>query len=1088
MIAGFSGRLLPSSFLEPRLASSATRPPDAAFRRRLAAVHAAARRLGPASPLRSILDVVILPLLAVLEVAPVGAPEFHEDHALIIGRAGSSLVVVVATHWGAPLDPCWRPAVVEAGRAGASWCVLCNATQLRLVAPSRLHSRRTIDLDLDAAAEEPLASEALRTIFTAEALTDGERGPLGATIAAAQAHAVGVCTSLRGGVLDASRHVLGALAARERVRPLDDVFEQSLTIVYRVLFLLFAEARGLVPMWHPVYREGYSVEALRHAALSSGSIGLWDAIRASSRLAHGGCSAGTLRVTAFNGRLFSPTRTPLAERRDLDDDAARRTIVALSTRPAPDGEGREPISYRDLGVEQLGAVYETLLDYVPRVNRSSRGRRIEVSLESGSGVRKDTGTFYTPQPLVDHLVRDTLAPLVSGATPEQILGITVLDPSMGSGAFLVGACRYLARAYEQSSIAHGRCHPSDIGAAERATMRRLVAERCLFGVDINPTAVQLARLSLWLTTLAADKPLTFLDHRLRVGDSLAGTWLSSIRLPPGRRRAARDLPLFADEPASDAIRFALPVRVRLATGPNDTAAQVRDKERAFADLVAPATLLRKWTRVADAWCAAWFGDPPLPASAFGALAEAILSGGGPLPEPLGRELMDRIDAMSAVRRLFHWELEFPEIFFDPDGRRRPDGGFHAVIGNPPWDMVRADTYANRTMARADAAALVRFARDSGTYAAPSDGHANRYQLFLDRAVALTRPGGRIGLVMPSGLLVDSGSAAVRRLLFSRCAVERLVGFDNRKATFPVHRSVRFVLLSARAGGPTGEIACRFGETDSSTLDRGDRERIDSSWYPLRIAMPLVEKLSGDTLSLPEFRTPLDLQIAEQACELFRPLGSADGWNVQFGRELNATDDRGLFRTDGQGLPVLEGKLIAPFQVAADRARWTISDADARRVLGSAAYRSRLAYRDVAGATNRQTLIAALLPPRAVSTHTLFCLRQPLPLRRQHLLCALLNSLVVNFLVRLRVSTHVTTAIVERLPVPREDEAGEAAGELSASAQLLASGAGLDPLVRLNALVAQIYGLQPAQFEHVLASFPLIDAVHRQAMLDLFVRL
>ena len=227
-------------------------------------------------------------------------------------------------------------------------------------------------------------------------------------LASADQHAADVCRSLRGGVLEACTHVLRALFGRGAPSDVAGVFEQSLTIVYRLLFLFFAEARALVPVWHPVYRESYSLEALRAAAMDPEAVGLWDGLRAVTRLAHAGCRAGGLTVTAFNGRLFSPARTPLAERRGLDDEEARRTIVALSTRPAADGEGRERIAYGDLGVEQLGAVYETLLDYAPHVERTGRGRALNVSLRAGSGVRKSTGTFYTPQALVDYLLRDTL--------------------------------------------------------------------------------------------------------------------------------------------------------------------------------------------------------------------------------------------------------------------------------------------------------------------------------------------------------------------------------------------------------------------------------------------------------------------------------------------------------------------------------------------------------------------------------------------------------------------------------------------------------------------------------------------------------
>ena len=397
--------------------------------------------------------------------------------------------------------------------------------------------------------------------------------------AAGTAQAGGVCRSLKVGVLAASTDVLSALTGptpRTAVS-LDDAFEQALTIVYRILFLLFAEARALVPVWHPVYRESYSLDGLRAAAeRPHGALGLWDALRAISRLAHAGCRAGDLRVTPFNGRLFSPARTPLAERTHLDDEAARRAILALSTRLSADRGGRERIAYRDLGVEQLGAVYETLLDYKPEVipgARSIRGGRVE--LRAGSGTRKATGTFYTPQPIADYMVRRTLGPLVRGADPDRILQLRIVDPAMGSGAFLVAACRYLATAYEAALISAGGCHPSDIGERERATIRRSVAERCLYGVDVNPMAVQLARLSLWLTTLASDRPLSFLDHRLQVGNSLIGAWLAVLGRAPARRRRGRapsdrEPLLFEDLRLRDVVREVLPVRFSLESAPSDT--------------------------------------------------------------------------------------------------------------------------------------------------------------------------------------------------------------------------------------------------------------------------------------------------------------------------------------------------------------------------------------------------------------------------------------------------------------------------------------------------------------------------------------
>jgi hypothetical protein len=226
--------------------------------------------------------------------------------------------------------------------------------------------------------------------------------------------------------------------------------------------------------------------------------GLWAALQAIMRLAHAGCEAGDLRVTPFNGRLFAPDRADLVDRprgrrrrgrsRPARDASLARVLLALTTRPGGAG-GRERISYGDLGVEQLGAVYERVLDYEPDPTQT------DVQLRA-TGRRKATGTFYTPRSLTDFLVRRTLHPLVRDATPEEILSLRVLDAAMGSGAFLVSACRYLASAYERALMRSGAARAHDVTDGDRADWRRLVAQRCLYGVDVNPMAVQLGRLSL----------------------------------------------------------------------------------------------------------------------------------------------------------------------------------------------------------------------------------------------------------------------------------------------------------------------------------------------------------------------------------------------------------------------------------------------------------------------------------------------------------------------------------------------------------------------------------------------------------------
>jgi len=1101
MLPGFGGHLISELFLERHLLErDAIADGAGSARRALIAWRRRSADLGPASSVRAMLETGAAPLVALLGGDPPSSIEPFGRGVTTVSRFNGAAVALLVTTWGAHLDTLWRSAVTAAIKYSAAWSLLFNGSHLRIVDARRLYSNRFAEFDLDLAADDERAFAALWSLVRAETFSEGPAGSqLDALVRASEGFASGVCRSLREGVLSASSDVLGALMVRRgrrEVPEVDAAFEQSLTIVYRLLFLLFAEARGLVPLWHPVYRESYSVEALRATAEQPhGATGLWDALRAIGRLAHGGCRAGDLRVTAFNGRLFAPSRTPLAERRDLDDEAARRAIVALSTRSGADGGGRERIAYRDLGVEQLGAVYETLLDFEPRVAPTTRSPRTArtITLTRGSVLRKETASFYTPQPLADYLVRRTLSPLTAAATPDRILQLRIVDPAMGSGAFLVAACRFLAGEYESALVAAGGCQRGDIGETERAAIRRTIAERCLYGVDLNPTAVQLGRLSLWLATLAADRPLTFLDHRLVAGDSLLGASVASLRNAPrpARRGSIETLPLFPGAAAQAAVAGALPVRFSLETVPDDTLEHVHEKERALAALTARGSALSKWKRIADVWCAGWFTSSvaEVPWRAFPDLSDAILST-GTLPPQTSARYLEAAERIAARHRFLHWELEFPEVFFDAAGVRRPDGGFDAVIGNPPWDMLRADTGSSdrRDRSRDDLSAVVRFTRESGVYAAQSAGHANRYQLFTERALALTRPAGRVGLVLPGGFAIDRGSAALRRMLLSRSDVDAIVGLDNRRGVFPIHRSVRFLLVTATAGSATRAIACRFGEHDPASLEQiGDEPAATSTWFRVGITSSLLERISGDELTIPWCEHPSDLSISERAAALYEPLGSERGWRARFGRELNATDDNDAFVPAGEGLPVVGGKHLRPFQVDLRAAERSIRPRDAaERLPGGFHLRQRLAYRDVASPTNRVTLIAAVLPGGCVSTHTVFCLRTQLSLRDQHFLCGVFNSLLINFLVRQRVSTHVTTAIVERLPIPTCSQAPDACRDIAALARMLAKRNDPRLFGALNARVARLYQLTRAEFEHVLSTFPLIPPEDRDECLNAFI--
>jgi len=1079
MAATLRGRLISGSFAADVLPSLPffQRPPLAIRRAMERCAELISDRLGPAASVRAVADAAVIPSLAVLgftAVARSDTPSSSHVETVSGTRAGPPVLI---TAYGASLERVWRAAVHRAIVTDATWCFCCNGQQLRVVDARRTWSRAYLEFDLRTALEDVDGQALLWSLLRADALVRPS-STLEEAIEQSARHGAVVCRALGRGVLDAIRVLLGALRPTHR-QDASIVFDHSLTVVYRVLFLLFAEARGLVPVWHPVYRDRYSVNTIVAALLAARPCrGLWEALLAISRLAHAGCAAGELKVTAFNGRLFAPSYAATFERRRIADAVMRQAIVSVSSTPGAAGRPRARISYRDLDVEQLGTVYEQVLDYEP-------GTASGAALVRTRDTRKSSGAFYTPRPLTASLVRRALEPLVNGRTSDDILRLRVVDPAMGSGAFLVAACRYLASVVEDALIQEGRWHTADVTDGDRALLRREVATRCLYGVDLNPMAVQLARLSLWLATLASDRPLSFLDHHLVAGDSLIGASPSDVQRQPAGRRGQRSrlqtLPLFEAAGLDGSLTEHAQVRSRLALEPDDTAAIVHQKERTLASLAEQSSAANRWRRVLDLWCAGWFWPDAHPPDrgTFGELVQQLLRDRSGLPQPTSSALLARAADVAKRQRFFHWRFEFPEVF--------ATGGFDAVIGNPPWDMVRGDSGTGdaRDERRRMARATTDFFRGSGGYVVEPGAHVNRYQLFLERSLQLLRDGGRLGLVLPAGVFSDTGSAALRRHLYDRARIDSIIGLDNRAGIFPIHRSVRFALVTASAGARTDRIATRFGLTNIDELESPAGEVLD-------ISRELLNRLSGpDDLGIPEFLSECDLRIAERVGAHVPWLGHADGWGAQFGRELNATDDRGAFRArSGQtdGRPVLEGKHLHPFHVDVHGCRFELPAVAkaARRV----PCRARLAYREVASATNRLTLIAAVIPPEVVTTHTVFCLKTPLPLAHQRVLCALLNSFVANYLIRLRVHTHVTANLLARLPVPCVGPDHPAFDRLDRISQLLSRAASVETspeYAELQAISADVYGLTVSEFEHVLKTFPLIPKSTRDASLQRFTR-
>jgi len=424
------------------------------------------------------------------------------------------------------------------------------------------------------------------------------------------------------------------------------------------------------------------------------------------------------------------------------------------------------------------------------------------------------------------------------------------------------------------------------------------------------------------------------------------------------------------------------------------------------------------------------------------------------------------------------------VFFDPQGRPLETAGFDAVIGNPPWDTLRGTSASDD--GAASPRAITRFSRDSGCYRLQSDGHANLHQLFTERALQLTRPGGRIGLLLPAGLLADHGCRHLREKLLMETAIDEVLSFDNRDATFPIHRGIKFLLLTTTAAHTTTQLQATFGLHGVDILENvADAGAVAGG---VSVPLSLIRKFGGESLVVPELRSDQDRRILARILSSLPALGSEEGWNCRFGRELNATDDRRHF--GDRGLPVLEGKHLDPFHVAIDGARSRITRPTAQRLLrGRSSFeRARLGYREVASSTNRLTLIAAIVPPEVVTTHTIFCLKEPLDDDAQWFLCGMFNSFVANYLVRLHGGTHVTASIMARLPMPVASRADPSFADIAALARTLAA-APLDNDVyaELQARAARLYGCDTAEFAHILDTFPLAPRALRDAATTSFRR-
>jgi type I restriction-modification system DNA methylase subunit len=600
------------------------------------------------------------------------------------------------------------------------------------------------------------------------------------------------------------------------------IHDACLILLYRLLFLLYAESRGLLPLDNPSYAGQYSLKAIKEDVarkLDEGVVYLatratiWDDLRTLFDIIYSGQEA--LGVPAYDGRLFNDKQYPFLAERTIGDWYLAQAIDLLARAEAGPGQGLSFVDYRDLQVRHLGSIYEGLLEYkltyaaeemavVRRGKKKSEevipslgageGKVLEripagqVYLVTDRGERKATGSYYTPDYIVKYIVEQTLGPLadaqaeavereiaalkaknkgaarrtrayteelarLQNSFADRALGLNVLDPAMGSGHFLVEATDCLARRIVEAGVVTDALADSD-EESELSYWRRRVVERCIYGVDLNPLAVELAKLSLWLATVAKGKPLSFLDHHLRCGNSLIGARVADLQALPVRKKRrkreaeAQQLAMWDESAFTQDVYRVVGAMRQIQEYETTDLVSVKEKERLFEETVERER--DKWRAIADLWTATYFGLELRPAL-YNACVQYVQGKPVLLQAAQAEAVLDQAHEIWEGKRFFHWEIEFPEVFFDQYGRHRGDAaGFDAVVGNPPYGLIERLAWFD-------------------------DLQPDAFVLFWKLAMDKCRSDGYLSLITPSAWLTGLSYQSLRQLFLTKANLKVAVG-------------------------------------------------------------------------------------------------------------------------------------------------------------------------------------------------------------------------------------------------------------------------------------------------------------------------
>jgi hypothetical protein len=863
---------------------------------------------------------------------------------------------------------------------GALWGLCANGVRLRLTRDNASLTRPAyVEADLRRIFEADLFADFAALWLLVHASRFGLPGAPAADSAlerwrdAGQKEGVAAREKLRDGV-EAALLSLGTGflshtendALRERLSssalPLPEFFGQLLRLVYRLIFLLAAEDRNLLhapdasAATRKLYAEGYSVGALRDRAVRRAA---WD--RHHDRWE--GLLITFAALATGQSRLGLPALGGLFVRDTLPDletaKLANRNLMEAIYRLAwlREDSGLLPVNWRDMETEELGSVYESLLELTPQLDSDGRHFKFAEGDESKGHARKTTGSYYTPDSLVQALLDSALDPVLDRVEAEAddraaaLLSVTVLDPACGSGHFLLAAARRIATRMAQARTG-GLASPADFRHALRD-----VARACIHGVDRNPMAVELTKVALWIETVDPGKPLGFLDTSILCGDSLLGVFdlkalaqgipdaaykmlacddKETVKHYAKRNKAEREGQGVLDfATGSSSLPAMAPIvgeakAVRLM--PEDSPEDIAAKRKRFEAGRAGACVPRL---AADLYVAAFLtpkngGVPanrsavtiPTTAHVWDALADRTLYG----------PLVGRAQDLAGEARAFHWPLEFPHVM--------AAGGFDLVLGNPPWERIKLqeqEFFAARDpeIAQAPTAAARRrliaklksgapgtreralynefdaakrtaeassvFARvpteDGGRFPLTGRGDVNTYALFAELYANLTSKRGCAGVIVPTGIATDDTYKTFFSHLLDHERLRSLMSFYEIRKWFQGtddRKEFSLLTMTRLPSGPAGFLFSADSPQDWSNAERR-----------FSLSAEDIARINPNTKTAPVFRSRADAELAikiySRVPVMIDETKGKDGnpWGASFMTMFHMSNDSGLFRTAAQ---------------------------------------------------------------------------------------------------------------------------------------------------------------------------------------------